>query len=263
MTLAGLIVAFTHSLRLGLAVTTAILFLTGYPAVQFEARHWFHLRFIPWWCGAMVLTALWQRRTERWEWVRVRRGGLAVAMVLVALAVALSVIRVLQAGSVRRLVNGYLELATEPLETGPIAGAFIPVRWNPSDYGTQPFHRGSDMLVITLDASRCGGQAPTLHVAYDADAPSHDLSNDIAVAGPRPGSPARVFVPIFWQGLEHQTYLRFRGIQVDNAPPECVSSVARVRDRGAVAQWLQVDASPGWADGPLYESMRLPRLLNK
>jgi hypothetical protein len=72
-----------------------------------------------------------------------------------------------------------------------------------------------------------------------------------------------VFVPIFWQGLEHQTYLRFRGIQVDNAPPECVSSVARVRDRGAVAQWLQVDASPGWADGSLYESMRLPRLLNK
>jgi len=263
LTLAGLLVGYAHSLRLGLALTTAILLLTGYPAVQFEARHWFHLRFIPWWCGALLATVLWQRRSQPWDWASVRRAGLSVTAVLMALALALSVIRLVQAQAARQLFNSYLAADVEPVEVGPAEGAFLPVRWEPVDYGRQPFHRGSDMLVITLDAASCGGQSPTLHVKYEADAPSRDLSNDIAVAGPQPGAPARVFVPIFWEGLEDHTYLRFRGVTVLNAPAGCVSSVGRIRDRSAIAQWLQVDTSPGWAASALYESMRLPRIFNR
>jgi hypothetical protein len=263
LTLAAMVIAFAHSLRLGLAVTSAILFLTGYPAVQFEARHWFHLRFIPWWSGALVATVLWKRRSEAFDWVAIRRGSFSVAAVLIALATALTIIRTVQAQSAQQLFNSYLAAELDPVDVAPIEGDFIPVRWEPTDYGTAPFHRGSDMLVLTLDAATCGSQSPTLHVTYNADAPSHDLSNDIVVAGPKAGSTARVFIPIFWQGIEDQTYLRFSGVRVINAPPTCVSSVAKIRDRAAIAQWLQVDASPGWAERSLYESMRLPRLFNR
>jgi hypothetical protein len=53
--LAAIGLAWARSVRLGIALTLFVLFLAGYPAIEFETRHWFHLRFIPWWAGLMVV----------------------------------------------------------------------------------------------------------------------------------------------------------------------------------------------------------------
>src|SRR5262249_39647966 len=42
-TLIAIAVAWSASVRYGVALTGVVLFLCGYPAIQFEYRHWFHL----------------------------------------------------------------------------------------------------------------------------------------------------------------------------------------------------------------------------
>ena len=71
--LVAVAVAWSVAPRLGIALTAFILFLTGYPAIEFEARHWFHLRFIPLWAG-LAVWASWRNHGDRWTLAAITRG---------------------------------------------------------------------------------------------------------------------------------------------------------------------------------------------
>src|SRR4029077_16587362 len=86
----------------------------SYPAIQFDARHFFHLEFVVWWSAGFVvertiLTA-WRARTIDWT-----RGsapaGRVLALAIVAAAgvlLPLSVLRVYQTTRVKRLLSSYV-----------------------------------------------------------------------------------------------------------------------------------------------------------
>ena len=67
-------VAWSLAPRLGIALTAFVLFLTGYPAIQFETRHWFHLRFLSLWM-VLALWAAWRHGRGKWTAAALRRGS--------------------------------------------------------------------------------------------------------------------------------------------------------------------------------------------
>ena len=265
ITLAALGVAWASSIRLGLAMTTFVLFLAGYPAIRFDERHWFHLRFIPWWAAALLMTQAWHWRTVAIDRQRVVPGVAGLAVLLVALVAALGLVRTVQSGRVRDLLQAYLAAPTEPLPTTMRAGDAMHVEWQPREDATPPFHRGSDMLVVTLAAPECRGEG-TLEVAatYDADVPSRDMMTTLHVPRPAVGAEAtRLFIPVFSQGIADHLELRFSGLRIAGAPVSCLGQVARMTRDRTTPVWVDAQVAAGWQNQPLYESMRLPSLFNR
>lgn len=265
LTVAALALAAGASLRLGLAMTAFVLFLAGYPAIRFDERHWFHLRFIPWWAAVLVFTHLWHHGVRAIDRPRLIRAGLTLAVLLVVLASALGLLRAVQASRVRPLLQAYLEAPTEALPTHAADASTLQVNWQPRDEGVAPFHRGSDLVAVTLDEAACTGEGSlSVTATYEVDGPAHDLSTTLRVPRPEPGAAAtRLYIPVFWQGVGDLTELRFTGLRVGGAPIACVSRVARVSRDPNTRLWLDAVLAANWADQPLYQSMRLPRLLNR
>jgi hypothetical protein len=263
VTIAAVGIAWAVSARLGVALTVFVLFLGGYPAIEFESRHWFHLRFIPWWSAALVITAVWHRRSAAWTSASITRALFGVVATLAALVAALAILRSIQSRSVRAIIAAYSEAATTPIAITRSAAA-VDVDWNPTDYGTLPEHRSSDLLVITLDPVRCAADRAAIRVRYDVDVPSHDLTTIIPLtraADPAAHEPTRLFVPVFANGLEDHSYLRFARLETIGTTPECVTAVATMADRMAHPLWIQVQAPGDWRTRSWYQTLRRPRFL--
>lgn len=259
--LAALVLAFATSARLGLALTVSVLFLAGYPAIQFEGRHWFHLQFIPWWAGALVVTQVLRRGVRGWTWAEIRPGVLATAALVLALAAALASLRAVQRRSVERLLAGYEQAASEPMAVVARSGGAVDVAWTPVPYGHSSDQRGSDLVMATLSSAGCQGDGPlSLKVRYSAVSPAVDLSTDVAVPRPAAGAaPTRVFLPVFWSATAAQTSQKFTGLETVGASAGCLESVARVTSARDWPFWLQVVLPPDWRSYPLYQTLRLPR----
>jgi hypothetical protein len=255
--LAAVGVAWAQSVRLGIALTVFVLFLTGYPAIEFEHRHWFHLRFIPWWAMLFVGSQLFRERARGWTRHALVRATAGVTVVLLTLVVTLMVLRLVQTRRVAGLVAQYEAAPMEEIPTDRGQGSFVPVRWQPLDFGSPPAHRGSDLLVVTLDDGHCGGADPlTVRVRYDSDAPSHDLSTAFVVPRPKPGSAAtRLFIPVFSAGFQDHSYLRFSGFEIVGAAPACLGRVARVVEGAPLPLWVAMQVPPDWATQRLYQAI--------
>lgn len=263
-TAAAIGVAWTAAPRLGIALTLFVLFLAGYPAIEFEPRHWFHLRFIPWWSALLVVGATVTRLRQGcdgWQPEFWRAVAPIVAIVLL-MAGALGVVRLYQSRSAAALIRGYLAAPTETLPVSPPNGSSVKVDWQPVDVALPPAHRSSDLLVVTIDAAGCApAGALDVVIRYDRDLVSHDMSSTVTVARGAPaGPPTQLFFPIFAQGHLDHTYLKFAAIDVPNRTTDCISRVARVADRRALPLWLQVQVPPDWAERPLYQTFRTPRV---
>jgi hypothetical protein len=255
--------AWAHSTRVGLALTIFVLFLSGYPAIEFEERHWFHLRFIPWWAGVLIAGEAVRPGPRTWSrGVQWRAAG-GIVGVVAALVVLLAATRLVQEHTVVSLISRYIGAANEDVPIERRDGTSVDVRWQPYDMASPPAHRASDLLIVTLDAAQCSTPAAgslTLKVRYDSDEASHDMSTAIDVPRPLVGTEAtRVFIPVFLAGAGAQTYLRFSGFDMVDAPATCVGHVARVTDRSALPLWIQIQVAADWRRQHLYQTIRAPR----
>jgi hypothetical protein len=256
--MAAVAVAWVAAPRLGLALTAAILFLTGYPAVEFEARHWFHLRFLPLWT-ALVLWGAYIHRRGRWTMQDLWRGLAPTLATALLMVVALAGFRLLQRPPVDALIESYLAAPAEALATSTTPHG-VAVEWAPEQYGIYPTLHGSDMLRVSVAPTGCGTSGPVdLTFRYDAPHPSHDLTSTMNVVRV-PGGATEVFFPVFTQTQFDKTLLRFTRLEVRGAAPDCLARVARVTDR-SLPLLVQVQVPPDWQDRPYYQALRLPRKL--
>lgn len=264
LVLAALGIAWSQSVRLGLALSVFVLFLGGYPAIRFEERHWFHLRFLPWWAALVVIAQVLPAARRGWTRPAFVRGGLGVAGLLFILAGALGAARVVQAHSVEVLVGEYLAAPTEAVASVIERGSFVRVDWNPQDYGMLPQHWGSDLLSVSVDPALCGTAPPAVRVTYQADGPRHDLSTtlDLPVSSGN-GGLTRLFIPVFWKGLGDHTNLKFEGLEVVNGSGSCLGAISKVSARAALPLWLHLQVAADWSRQPLYQSMKLPRFFSR
>jgi hypothetical protein len=247
--------AFAASWRLGITLAAFILFLGGYPAIEFEGRHWFHLRFIPLW-AACAVAASWLAASPAQRVAGVRRGVVGVVAMIVLLASAITIIRMVQRGSAEALIARYMAAPTEPVGFAADGPSRRRVDWRPVNYAPPPGHRSSDMLVVTVDSTGCGEGSVRLRFSYEFDNVGHDMSTNLLVHRVAGGPPTQVFFPVFSQGHLDLTYLRFAAIETPGRSADCISSVSRFSDRRALPLWLQVQAPPDWRERPLYQGLQ-------
>ena len=237
--MAAVAVAWAVAARLGIALTIFILFLTGYPAIAFEPRHWFHLRFIPLW-ALLLVWVTWRRGADwpgRAHW---RRSLVAVAATVAVMVAALWGLRAVQWSRVSTLVDAYSAAAVETVATTRRSATVLQLDWQPRIYSTPPERRSSELLAITVAPDGCGSTGPVeLRMLYDAPLTSHDLTSRMHVFRAAAG-PTRVYYPVFMLAIGDHEYLRFTALEVIAADADCIREVARVADRGALPLWLQL-----------------------
>ena len=251
-------VAWNLAPRLGIALTVFLLFLTGYPAIEFEYRHWFHLRFLSLWM-VVVLWAAWWHGRGKWTAAALRRGLMPVVATIGLMALALATLRILQRPALDHLVDSYLAAPVEPLALSPYESG-LAVDWQPTPFGHESSRRASDMLVVTVAPHGCGADGPVdLVFRYQAPLIGHNMTSKFRVERQAAG-PTTVFFPVFSLNEFDRTLLRFTGVEVHGHPIDCVTRVARLVDRSSPL-WLQIQVPPDWQDRPYYQTLRLPRLL--
>jgi hypothetical protein len=162
---------------------------------------------------------------------------------------------------VAALIERYVAAPTEPVETTKTASSALAIDWQRGTYATAPSRRASELLALTITPEGCGGRSPIdVQFGYEAPLKSHDLTSTMTVVRPGGGS-TRVFFPVFMQGFDTQTYLRFATIDVLGTDADCIRDVARVSDRAVLPLWLQMQVPDDWQDRSYHQRIRTPRFL--
>lgn len=247
------------STQLAIALTVVALFLAGYPAIEYEQRHWFHLRLLPWFALLVIVRARF-RQWGRTEWLR---AIAAPVLVVTVLASALAVVRVVQTQRVGELIQSYQSAPAESLPTS-YANDFVAVTWDGRDRMPGEILLAADLLAVRFNPDRCSGEAPlAIRASYAAPHNWHDLSSTMPIERPVDVHRAQAFVPVFHSGYDTLEYLRFTGFRVEGAPPDCIASVARVQDDATLPIWIQMQVPAAGSQTPLYQTFRVPRLIRR
>ncbi|HWI18676.1 MAG TPA: hypothetical protein VNT81_13070 [Vicinamibacterales bacterium] len=249
-------VVWIRSRRLAIALAAFTLFLAGYPAIEFEGRHWFHLRFLPWFSLLIIIGA----DLRSWRREQVQGALLAMAAFAAILVLPLAAARSVQGTSVRGLIAQYQSAPAVPLALER-NGDLVTVTWPPSE-AAMADGVTADFLAVTLDGDACADAASAgplgIGARYQAESPSHDFSTTMAIERPITGRSRRMFLPVFEVIGEGRRLARFLGFR---APLNCIAGVDRVVAGGAPSLWLQLQLPPDTSDTPLYHSIRTPRAL--
>jgi len=228
--------------RLGLFLLFFLGYFGGYPALQFQARHFFHLEFITWWAfgvaGHHAIARGWPLIVRRPDAGAVRSFMLRAGAMGVTLAVVvvgyLALIRWYQAGQVRELVGAYLAAPKIPITnpSGPLAD--IPDRDWPQ------------YLEVDLNEAACG-ERPAVTFRYDSVRSDGDFTRTVAIARRTDAAGVtRILMPVFD---------RFRGVEVSDDRPGCFVGASRFADLRPFPILLSATLPPDWDRLPLYQRL--------
>lgn len=207
-------------LRLGLFALFFLAYFGGYPSLQFQNRHYFHLEFITWWAmGFLVQRALDVRRRgeppRQVDWaVRLRQLAVFALIAFVLLALPLLALRWYQSQHLEDMIMRTLAAPRTvlPVERDAEGILLVPPM---SSRQESPDPRELQYLEVTLDPSRCPDGA-IVSLQYASGRP--DLGRTVRASVD--GLPAqRVIMPAFWH---------LRGVRIVDAPASCLQSLARV-----------------------------------
>lgn len=239
------------SLRLGLLLVVFALYVGGYPAIQFAARHYFHLESLVWVAAGFVVQQAvtagwnaWRSRTLALPGFRAGASRLAAtaACALAIIVLPLQVLRAYQTTSVRPLLESYVaapKASLSPASAAPDGAVMLASR------PIGPFD--GDVVEVDVDRARCGADA-AVTFSYDPAFPSSNFTRTVAIP---PGSASsgltRVFVAVF----EH-----FEGVQFPAPMTGCVAGAYRLTDLRPFDVLVNATLTPGWDSLPLHQTLR-------
>ena len=242
VTVVALLMAGAVSIRLGLALVFLLAYFGGYPAIQFQERHYFHLEFIGWWAVAFVghqlAASAWSLRAGLPDLKPlVRRAATAAVVVVGSVAVCAGVLgtaRWYQTLAARQLFDAYIAAPKMelPNPSGPLSG-IDPLAW-------------PQFLEVDLNETACAAR-PSVTFRYLPLPAEEDFSRIITIRRPaRSTDPTRIFLPVF----EH-----FSGLEFSDNRPGCVTAVHRFTDLTRFPILLGATLPPDWATQPLYQRL--------
>jgi len=240
-TLAAVILITTRSVRLGLFLGFLLAYCGGYPAIQFDERHYFHLEFLGWWAFGVVLhhgylsaRALLARR-EQWrpQLYQAARSVAVVGFSCALLGSLLIAARWYQARNARDLMRAYTAAPKVSIEEPgqPLSGIAA--------------NAWPQLLEVRIDAATCT-VAPAITVHYDAAAENKDLTRTMGVRSPVRSGITRVYVPVFSD---------FSGLSFSGSRDTCVTQVSRLSDLAPFPLVLGATLLPDWQERPLYQRL--------
>lgn len=239
--LAALVVASAASVRLGLCLMFLMAYIGGYPAVQFQGRHYFHLEFIGWWlfgfvacyCGRWALDVTRGKVDAR---TTLRRAAINSAIVagvgIVVFGPLLIATRVYQQKQAEQLIASHLAApkTTVADPSGPLSN--VTARDWPQ------------LLVVEVNAAACGPQA-AITFRYDPAVPNGDFTRTVRIndTGTAAGT-TTVLATVFEN---------YAGLSLADAGSGCLAGVSRLANLEGLPVLLAATLPADWRDRPLYQ----------
>jgi hypothetical protein len=249
----------------GVLLLAALVYVAGYPAIQFQPRHYFHLEFIGWLALGFVVqraiaggTLMLRARRSRAPLPRFSRQDMrrmaAFAMAAVGIVVLpIAAARLYQQRHVRNLLQEYVAAAREPVATETIDDRGRTLLQASTLWADRnPEQKiGTRYVAATFSPATCPAVRLPITFRYDAGEPWHDFSLDLTLALQPGDPPTDVFFPAYYvDGAS-----RFAGIDVPRGFEACVQEVSRVRDLRTNPMLLNLTLVPHWDTGPLYQRL--------
>lgn len=238
---AAILIVSAASLRLALFLLCFVAYFGGYPAIQFQERHHFHLEFITWLAAGFVIHQLvisgWQLFRRGPQWMSISQGtrrvllfsGLTAALALVPLWAA----RWYQRGEAVTLLAAYFNAPKVSLEAGGAISGVAARDW-------------PQFLEIDLDQSKCG-RNPAVTFQYAPNVLNSDLGRTVTVTRtPHAAGLTRIFQPVF---------VNYSGVQFSGTQPGCVAGMYRFADVRTFPLLLGAVLPPDWESLPLYQRL--------
>jgi hypothetical protein len=242
--------AMAASVRIGAFLVFFVLYVGGYPAIQFDVRHYFHLEFITWWAAGFVLqTAIVQVRTfvreRRWDsaWTpALKRASYGLAASALALGTGLWAARAYQQASARAIFGAYLEAESDDIDL-PRQEPGVLVAIARGVPATDP--ETAELLRIDVNDWQCS-EHEALTFRYDPGR-HQEFWRTVFLNDRQPlRAPTHIFMPV---------YDGFQGIERATANPGCITRIAHVRNPGRFALLLEAVLPPQWETRPLYQRL--------
>ena len=289
LALVTLIFISIKNLRTALFYTFLLLFLGAYPAVDFQARHFFQLQIFTWFNLGFLLdrfTRVLRRflsaprkdlhalrqsipyTDQEWKSMPLRAGIFALGGALLLL-LPLYGLRSVQQNTVAGMLQQYQEAKKEeiPLALLPQDGGYV--LWT----NEEAFHEPpagvtyGELLMAEFDPQGCDFSTlwPRLQYNYDTDSirgTRQDLSSYARIPlDPSAGSVQYYFQSVFanssagWQG--HPGYTYFAGIRLPASASKCLKGLYRVEVPQSLPILVNAALSEGWENTPLYQRLQL------
>jgi hypothetical protein len=276
LAVASLMVVALASLRLLTWWTFAILYFAGTPAMQFEARHYFHLEVIGWLvlgflCERALRAALALGRSPgvidaALGRIRQRAGALiAAASAVVLMFVVLTGLRAYQTIQVSKLAQNYQVAAKDAVAVTavPQSDGWVSVsadRLAGASSGDSVAGIEMEYLVAEITAG-CQDDVVPIKVRYGAAERFVDFSETLAVVTPeRSPEPVRAYIPVYYDhtSVNGRGGFAFSHLEMRESQASCLGRLYRMRDSSRVPLPLFITLRPGWATERAYQSFGSP-----
>lgn len=267
---AALALLGARNLRWALGALCLVLYFAGYPSIQFNLRHAFHLEiFSVWaslflgyaaWCGFRLWRstpsgALFSKTVVKPAAIRV---AVLAAIVLAAYALPLALLRPVQASRVGTLIHATENAARTrlPLEpAAPVDGLIDASIPGLGDTAVPlPGQEGLPLQFALLALEFTPGDQEAVvpvQFTYAAEHREHwDFTRTVEVPlAPGQTGPTRLYFPLYY-GPEN----RFTGLRLPAAQWDRLQAVYRVEGASQVPLWMTLVLPPGWEAQPRYQT---------
>jgi hypothetical protein len=240
----------------------SLLYVAGYPAIQFQPRHFFHLEFIAWWAlGFLVERSVpgvtGYVRARRRSFPRpsmsraaAKRMAWFALTALAVIALPLAGARSYQQRHMRGFLRAYVDaprdrLPLEPVGSGERTLLRAPTLWADADPG-----RGvrTQYVVARVSPATCPVVRLPLTFRYATVNGQPDFSLDMTVTF-LPALPVEIFFPAYRASGK----FTFEGIEVSRGFERCVEEITRVRHLDSLPILVNLTLTSGWEQSPLYQ----------
>jgi hypothetical protein len=252
------------SIGRALLLLVSLIYLAGYPAIQFQPRHFFHLEFVAWLAVGFLaerLILFGSHRIRAWRFgdrTPTPRGTVRPVAVFAAIAVGLVMLplagaRLYQQRHMRAFLKTYVDAPREPLsvqavEAGQRTLLRAPMLWD----RRHPERRvNTEYIVAVFSPAVCPAARLPVTFRYDTPDEWHDYSLEVILQLARDDPPTEVFFPAYHVAGSS----RFDGIEVPRGFESCVPVVDRLTDLRRMPMLPVLTLTPHWDRRPLYQKL--------
>ena len=252
------------SLRLSFGLLIFVFYFSGYPSIQFDARHFFHLEFIAWWAlGFLMQCAV--------DTVRGRQSTLGLVMpppmaaaqralifaatALAMLGIPVAALRLYQGAHVNALViERYLgaKRVPVPIVAQPLPGdrtlMAMPYLWRERDPRKTV---NTVYIVAAFSRAGCAAEQSTVTFRYRSRTTATDFSYDTTVAM-LPGHEPTL---VFFAGYNSDGWNELAGVELPTADAGCLAGVFELDRAEYPDLLLNLTLTPQWQQARLYQTL--------
>jgi hypothetical protein len=259
--LMSLLVLAIYSLRYAVFLLVAVVFLGGYPSLQFSERHYFHLQIVPLFfigfLGQQVLEQNWRLLRQFGSGAVLRVGKLLI--MLLALFVAYWALREYQQGSVAALLQKYADLKYEEDmfevsrnltdRTARLRPLFL-IRSASNDQ----FPLRTDYW--RLELGRCGQRSVNIEIKFRYSDPWFSFFSRPVILDARTQNSYIFHTYSFTSKYGvFPGFLLFDGIDISEDDLPCIRRFGRLTEFESLPLLLNLTFMDGWKQQTLYQSI--------